>query len=75
MQNNKVNKGIFNNLGTRTWAPMPVYEYENRSGCVTANVALRFFSFTVFINPLRAKIFAVVDLPGLNPFWLGRKYG
>ena len=31
MQNNSVNKGIFNFLGARIWAPMPVYWYENRS--------------------------------------------
>ena len=30
MQNNTVNKGVFN-----FWVPMPVYQYENRSGYVT----------------------------------------
>ena len=36
IQNQVVNKGIFHFLGTRIWAPMPVYRYENPSRYVTA---------------------------------------
>ena len=32
MQNNSVNKGIFQFLGARIWVPMSVYQYENSSG-------------------------------------------
>ena len=35
MQNNSVNRGILHVLGTRIWAPMLVYLYENPSGYVT----------------------------------------
>ena len=35
MQNNSVNKGTFHFLGTRIWAPMPVYRYKNPSGYIT----------------------------------------
>ena len=39
-----------------------------------ASDAFRFLSFTHSINPLRAKLCAVVALSALNPFWLRRKY-
>ena len=35
MQNNNVNKGTFYFLGTRIWAAMPVYRYENLAGYIT----------------------------------------
>ena len=34
MQKKCVNNGIFNFFGTRIWAPMLVYRYENPSGYV-----------------------------------------
>ena len=42
---------------------------------VNTSVAFRFLSFTPSVNLLRAKICTAVVLPGLNPFWLGHKYG
>ena len=38
MQNNSVDKSIFQFLGARIWAPMPVYQYENCSGYVVGHM-------------------------------------
>ena len=40
MQNDSVNKGIFHLLGTRIWAPMPVYQYEKPSRYVTDSIQI-----------------------------------
>ena len=38
MQNNCLNKGIFHFWVARSWVPMPVYWYENRSGYITGTM-------------------------------------
>ena len=49
MQNNSVNKGVFYFLGSRIWAPMPVYQHKNPSWFVTDSIQINIkFTFTIY---------------------------
>ena len=81
MQNNSVNKGIFNFLGNRIWVPMPVYHYENHSRYITAFGTGRFLSKHLCLQPFFSQrfsffpVFLVQWLHVLAPWWtLKRKY-
>ena len=47
MQNDSVNKGIFHLLGTRIWAPMPVYQYEKPSRYVTDSIQINIKMYAI----------------------------